>query len=558
LFRCLVAPAVIAGLPAWANLKVTPTSLSFSYQVGAASLPASQTLNVTPASGNTPLSLTVSTSGEPWLTVTPLSGRTPLAVKITANPTSLAVGSYAATVTLIAGVAGAQPVNALVSLLVKAAPSNLSAAPASLSFSWRRGDTLPAGQTLSLTTSGAILSYSITAAGGGWLSLTPATGIVFPGFPAQVSTAVSPGELAPGTYKATLTVSSPSAANKTQTVAVNLTVLPGAPSLSAVWPARATAGAPDTTITLTGSNFCTGTTVTAGSTTLKAAILGPSALTAVLPSKLLEAPSELSLSVANPDPGGGSSGTISFLVIEPGPKISAVVNAASYLAGAVAPGELLTIFGTGIGPDNLTTFPSGATTVPTSLAGTRVLFGTTPAPIFYSSANQTGIVVPFGLTTNTPVMMRLEYGGEASDDLPLLVASEAPAIFTFSGSGSGPAAAFNYHESTKEYSVNADANGAPKGSVVVFYATGTGKPTPAPADGAILTQPSSANDPRVTVEIGGANAEVLYAGSAPGLVAGVVQVNVRVPDSISAGKATPVTMKVSGIPSQPGVTVSVK
>jgi len=44
----------------------------------------------------------------------------------------------------------------------------------------------------------------------------------------------------------------------------------------------------------------------------------------------------------------------------------------------------------------------------------------------------------------------------------------------------------------------------------------------------------------VTCTIGGSNAPVQYAGGAPGLVAGLMQVNVQIPAGIQAGSAVPV------------------
>jgi uncharacterized protein (TIGR03437 family) len=62
----------------------------------------------------------------------------------------------------------------------------------------------------------------------------------------------------------------------------------------------------------------------------------------------------------------------------------------------------------------------------------------------------------------------------------------------------------------------------------------------------------------VSVKIGGLDAEVLYAGGAPGSVAGLLQVNVRVPPGVVSGNAVPVVLTVGGVSSQPGVTMAVR
>jgi uncharacterized protein (TIGR03437 family) len=58
--------------------------------------------------------------------------------------------------------------------------------------------------------------------------------------------------------------------------------------------------------------------------------------------------------------------------------------------------------------------------------------------------------------------------------------------------------------------------------------------------------------------IGGEDAKLNYCGEAPGLTAGLVQVNALIPDSVTPGSAVPVTITINGVTSQPGVTVAVK
>jgi uncharacterized protein (TIGR03437 family) len=62
----------------------------------------------------------------------------------------------------------------------------------------------------------------------------------------------------------------------------------------------------------------------------------------------------------------------------------------------------------------------------------------------------------------------------------------------------------------------------------------------------------------VTVTIGGQSATVLYQGAAPGLVAGVSQINVQVPAGVTPGSAVPVTITVGGVASVNTVTMAVK
>jgi uncharacterized protein (TIGR03437 family) len=353
-------------------------------------------------------------------------------------------------------------------------------------------------------------------------------------------------------------VTAPASANKSVKVDVNLTVQPGAAKVVSVWPQKIVAGAPDTTVTITGSNFYTGTTVSAGQSAPKTTILGSTALTAVLPASLLATAGTITLAAANPDPGGGTTGTVTFTVAATGPQIASVVNSASYATGPVAPGEVVTIFGSGLGPDTLAVFTAVNNVIPTDLDSTRVTFGTTAAPVIYTSATQVAAVAPFGLDTTAPVTLKVAYNSVDSALLPVLTAAAAPGIFTFTGTGAGQAAALNYDETKKEYSINSDTTPATKGSILIFYATGTGKPAQPPADGTIPQQASTTNEANISAQIGGVDATVIYAGAAPGLVAGMMQVNVRVPDTVTTNKAATLTLKSGAIASPAGVTVSVK
>lgn len=92
----------------------------------------------------------------------------------------------------------------------------------------------------------------------------------------------------------------------------------------------------------------------------------------------------------------------------------------------------------------------------------------------------------------------------------------------------------------------------------MIYATGEGQTNPAGSDGlvtgSVLRRPLA----NVAVTIGGVAAEVLYAGSAPGLVSGLVQVNARVPATVAVGNSVPVVVTIGGVASQAGVTMAVR
>lgn len=229
-----------------------------------------------------------------------------------------------------------------------------------------------------------------------------------------------------------------------------------------------------------------------------------------------------------------------------------VVSAASFTGGGVAPGQLVTIFGAGIGPAQLTgaqLTASGA--VATMVAETRVLFGGIPAPLIYVSATQVSAIVPYALTgTTTP--MQVEFRGVRSNAITLPLVATAPGIFTANSSGRGPGAILN-----QDGSPNTAANPAQAGDIVVLFGTGEGAVEPAVPDGTINAATFPKPREPITVRIGGKDAEVLYGGAAPGLVAGVFQVNVRVPEGVEPGNA-PVVVTIGRASSSPEVTVAVR
>jgi uncharacterized protein (TIGR03437 family) len=553
-----VTPA--SPLAAQTTFKVTPASLSFTYTLGQANPPALQTLSVAGGSTTSPLGFTSAIAGGGWLAVSPAGGIAPAAPKVSVNPSTLAVGVYSGTITVTTTESTPQSIVVNVTFTVKAPPPTLTATPSPMSFTWQRGASVPSPAALSLATDGSLISYSATAAGGNWLSISPKSGIAFPAFPGRITVSVNPVNLAPGVYKGTINLSAPLAANKSQTVTVNLTVTAGAPTITSIWPTQVTAGAATTQITITGTNFFSGSVVKSGSLNLSSTLLGPEVIIATVPASLLASAGAVPLVVGNAGAGGGDSSPATLTVLAAGPRINAIVNAASFTGVNVAPGEMLTIFGRGIGPAMLATFtpPSGGGAIATTLSDTRVLFDTTPAPVIYTSEGQVAVMTPYDVAGKSTVSITAEYSGATSPAVSLPVAAAAPGIFTSAGTGGGQAASFNFDETTTSYSLNTESAPAPKGSVVVFYATGEGVPSPTAPDGAIVTTPATTPNPALSLTIGGSSATILYSGGVVGLVSGILQINARVPTGITAGKAVPVVLTVNGQASPAGVTMAVK
>src|SRR5262249_33404856 len=145
-----------------------------------------------------------------------------------------------------------------------------------------------------------------------------------------------------------------------------------------------------------------------------------------------------------------------------------VVNAASGIGGGVAPGEIVLVFGSNVGPAKIAGLQVGSDgNVTTSTGNTQVFFDGIAAPMVYSSAGQTAVGVPYEVWSNTSTRMQVIYNGVKSNVATVPVVSSAPGLFTADASGKGQAALLN-----QDGSLNSASSPAALGSVVVFFATG--------------------------------------------------------------------------------------
>jgi uncharacterized protein (TIGR03437 family) len=248
------------------------------------------------------------------------------------------------------------------------------------------------------------------------------------------------------------------------------------------------------------------------------------------------------------------SGNNAIRLLQPvagGLSISAVVNGATGQAGVIAPGEVVTLYGSGMGPAQLVQFSlNSAGNVGTTLAGTTVFLNGVAAPVLYTSATQVSAVAPFGLAGSKADVV-VTYQGQVSSALTVSVAASAPGIFTLNSSGSGAAVAVN-----QDGVLNDGGHPAKAGDFVTLYATGAGQTNPPGQDGVPATVPLPIPVLPVSVTIGGTNAQVQYAGAAPRLVAGMMQVNVFIPTGLTPGPV-PVVLQVGSSSSPNGVTIYV-
>jgi uncharacterized protein (TIGR03437 family) len=247
-----------------------------------------------------------------------------------------------------------------------------------------------------------------------------------------------------------------------------------------------------------------------------------------------------------------------------------VLNSAGFSADALAPGEMVTIYGRNFGPDALAVASPIQGSFPAQLSGVRVLFNNVAAPIVYTAAGEVSTIVPFSLVPKTRADVVVEYNGAQSPAVSIFVDGSAPGLFTSDGSGDGAAAVLNADPVTGETSLNNAQNPARPGGIITAYITGAGQTNPPSTDGAVTT---SAGALALPVEAGldlfwdnvscssyayCLPLQVLYAGPAPGLVAGVTQIQMRLPDKVSTGDHA-LGISVGGIWSQQfNVTVSIR
>jgi uncharacterized protein (TIGR03437 family) len=249
--------------------------------------------------------------------------------------------------------------------------------------------------------------------------------------------------------------------------------------------------------------------------------------------------------------------TLTVLLI-PKPVITSIANAGSYGTGAISPGENIVIFGTGIGPASLVSNGLTNNAFGPTVGNTRVLFDGVAAPMIYASATQTSVMVPYGVAGRSSTAVVIEFSGVQSNAVPFNVVAAAPGIYTLNQAGTGPGATLNQDG----FTVNSASTPEKRGNVVSVYMTGEGQTNPAGVDGAIIPAVLSAlKTPLlqpVTATVGGIPATVAYAGSAAGLVSGVMQVNLIIPATAPTGPSVPIVITVGTASTQAGVTVAVQ
>jgi uncharacterized protein (TIGR03437 family) len=393
-----------------------------------------------------------------------------------------------------------------------------------------------------------------------------------------VTISANAGTLAVGTYTGAVTITAPGASGSPFTYKVTLNVVTpitivAAPAtltfgytLQSAAPAaqtvQITAAAPPGVGALATFPFAaSATTATGGpwlAVTPATGTVPGSISVSINPQGLAAGSYTGSVTVATGSANGATSAVIPVtltVTTAPTPVVAAITNAASGFVGAISPGEEVSIYGTNFGPASVASAAVTNNAYPTTLANTQVLFDGVPAPIIAVVSGQVNVMVPYGIAGRATTTVQVSYLGVNSSGIAYNVTSAVPGIYTVNQAGTGQGAILN-----QDLSVNSSTNTAAPGSVIAIYMTGEGVTSPAsstgqvaPSDGTGLNKPVQT----VTATINGVTAPVQYYGSAPGLVYGVMQVNVMVPANTPSGNAQ-VVVNVGSSGTQTGVTLAVK
>jgi uncharacterized protein (TIGR03437 family) len=567
------------------SLTLSPSSMTFS-AVQSGTVPASQTLYVSASTTTsyTATAATTTTTGS-WLSISPsgslnTASNPSIAVSVNQSGLTAASSPYYGTITLMSnGIQQTVQVTLVVSTTSTGGSGNVTASPTSLSFIYTVGGTQPPAQNLQVTSASGSAPVSFTiSSNASWLSAgvingtslnTPVTFNV-----STVDTNLSSLAASSIPYSTTITITP--TGGTVVTVPVTLTVQ-AAPTVTAT-PTTLSftyqvggTNPPTQTVSVSGGGQSLGfaATVTSGSSWLSVSptsgttpTTGTAALTVTAAPGTLGAGSyNGAITVSGTGAATGSTSiNVTLTVTAPLPTIASVVNAASFVGGKVSPGEIVTIFGTNMGPATAAYAAIDPSTgkLSATIGGVQVLFNGIAAPMIYASATQVSTIVPYEMAQFASPTVWVKYAGQTSNALQLTSTTTAPGIFTLNSQGSGPAVVVNQNGT-----LNGQGNPAAKGSIIYLYVTGEGQTSPPGVTGSITA--ATLPPPQVTpapllavgVLINGLPALPVYAGEAPTFVAGLMQLNVQIPPNVQSGNVS-IQVLIGGNPSQTGVTVWVQ
>jgi uncharacterized protein (TIGR03437 family) len=218
----------------------------------------------------------------------------------------------------------------------------------------------------------------------------------------------------------------------------------------------------------------------------------------------------------------------------------AVTNGATFKTGAVAPGEIISIFGgpgVNLGPTTGAQIDDSGR-LATQLGGTQVLFDGVAAPLTFVSSGQINAVVPYEVAGKSTTDLQVVIQGKPTNTATLQVVASSPGIFAITN---------------QDGMLNTASNPSPPGGILVLYGTGEGLTNPSVVDGTINTTVFPKPLLQVSLKIASQDSDIKYFGAAPNLVAGVLQINAQIPAGVSG--AVPLQLQIGDAVTPAGLTV---
>jgi len=575
--------------PTIGGLVTSQTGLTFNVAQGAAAPPAQNILALS-TTDTIPFNVSTHTyTGGNWLTATPPSGTaspaTSVNLSISANPSGLAAQVYYGTVTLTPTDGKHPPISIAIVLNIVPAgtPAPPAVSPTGLVFLATQGSS-PPPQTFTITnlTSGNIALSASTPAT--QFTVSPTSTGIAPGQSASLTVSALTAKLSAGVYPGSVVLTFSDGSTQT----VDLLLVVSAPGSSgSARPDKPRAAAPCTP----GSLLPVFTMLDTGFTT---PIAWPTALAVQVVDNCGNAinTGTVTVSFSNGDPAlallaigsgnwtgtwvpvnattsaiavradaelGSLSGSVQVTgLVATNPNVPLVATGGVLSSGDYksppALGLLVSIFGTALadGQSSASSLP-----LPDQLGSTTAIVAGQALPMLYVSASQVNVLIPYNLAVNAPNQLIVQRGNAISVPVPIAVFDSQPAILATAGNGMGQGHIYTVNSAGAQ--ILADANApATAGNAIVIYSVGLGAVSPpvTAGDPASTTTLSQTTVP-VTVNIGGQQAPVFFAGLTPGL-AGLYQVNATVPTGITPGPQVPVTISVGGKSSSGSIYMAIQ
>jgi uncharacterized protein (TIGR03437 family) len=332
-------------------------------------------------------------------------------------------------------------------------------------------------------------------------------------------------------------------------IAVPLSSPSRQPRIASISPKLVNAGGSDFRITITGSNFTPGVVVRWNGQDRPTIFMDSTHLAVQIPASDLALVGRVAVSVFINTRGGGVSNAVEFAIgPAPSSKPEAFVSAANPTGGDVlAPRSIASLYGLNLAAQ--TAVADLAPPLPVTLGGTTLTLDGNIVPLFFVSPGQINFQVPL-VTIGRPIPLVISHGA-LSTTIMVTLTNYAPALFTTNAQGTGQASTLVAGTASLAAPLNAFPGSRPakRGESISIYGTGLGDVSNRPGLGSPSpSNPLASTLVKPTVTIGGVNANVSFAGLAPGFV-GLYQVNAQVPDTAPGGGAVDLVLTIGGVKS---------